>query len=111
MIYFGATAQSILEKNLTNRKYAKCQGCFPEGNLWIAFDNRNGECYVEEFSTEEKAVCWLEQYFEISEIHTFRVFKLFKGLYFIPNSGFLKIKFIKEMIESKFYSINFLDKG
>lgn len=107
MIHFGTSAQFILEKNLIDRKYFKCQGYFSEDNFWIAFDNRNGECYVEEFDTEEKAICWLEQYFEISEVDEFKIIKLFKGLYFIPSSGILKIKFKKETIESKFYPLPF----
>jgi hypothetical protein len=51
------------------------------------------------------AICWVEQCFEISEIETFKVFKLLKYLYFIPQDGFLKINYSKETIKSNFFTI------
>ena len=54
MIYFGNTAQLILQKNLQDSKLFLCRGCFLENDTWIAFDNRNRECFVEEFATKEK---------------------------------------------------------
>lgn len=108
MIYFGNTAQLILQKNLQDSKLFLCRGCFLENDTWIAFDNRNRECFVEEFATKEKAICWLESFFEISEIESFNILKLFKNLYLIPTMGLLKLNFETDTLSSKIYLLPFL---
>ena len=109
MIYYGKTARDLLQKNLDDRNYNKCRGYFIDDNTWVAFDNTSGNCWVEEFKNEETAICWLEQFFEMSQLNEFEVFKLEKNLFFIPNSGFIKIQFVENSITSKFHP--FLGKG
>lgn len=103
MIYLGKTANTILQKNLKNRNYNRCRGYFLDRKVWIAFDNTNGNCWVEEFASEGMAICWLEHFYEISEIDEFEVLKLNKDLFFIPKNGFLNIQFQKDLVTSKFY--------
>jgi hypothetical protein len=107
MIYIGEKAKEILRKILDDRNCEKCQGFFAENNRWIAFDNKNGECYVEEFDTDTKAICWIEQFYEISEIDIFKVFRLSKKWMFIPKNGFLKIFHLKDTLTLKFYHLPF----
>jgi hypothetical protein len=106
MIYCGKIAKDILNENLGNRKHNKCKGYFFNKTVWIAFDNSTGNCWVEEFSTEGLAICWLENFYEISEVEEFEVLTIQKGLLFIPDNGFLKIEFQSSNITSKFYPLS-----
>lgn len=106
MIYIGKTANNILQKNLKNRKNNKCCGCFLNKNIWIAFDNSTENCWVEEFKTEEMAICWLENFFEISEIEEFEVLRINDRLLFIPNNGYLQVNSQNDIIISKFHPLS-----
>lgn len=103
MIYTGKTASYILQQTLEDVKYSLSKGYFFEKNTWIAFDNSDENCWVEEFHTEAKAICWLKNFFEISEIENFEALKISDELIFIPNHGYLTIKFENDVITSKFY--------
>ncbi|MCK9450916.1 MAG: hypothetical protein M0Q90_04445 [Bacteroidales bacterium] len=103
MIYTGKTANTLLHQNLEDRKSNICKGYFCQENRWIAFDNSTGNCWVEEFYTEEKAICWLENFFEISEIKNFEAIKISSQLIFIPNDGYLTTTYEKEILTLKFY--------
>lgn len=35
-------------------------GVYQDEGRWVAFDNRDGDCEVEEFRTRAKAVAWLD---------------------------------------------------
>lgn len=106
MIYIGKTANYILHQILEDRKSNVCKGYFHEDDMWIAFDNSNGNCWVEEFHTEEKALCWLENFFEISETNSFEVFKINNELILIPNNGYLTIMFENDLVIPKFYPLS-----
>lgn len=68
MMYTGEEAKKILEEILANEK----DGHYPlhEGDTgyygeahdqyFVAFDNTTGDCWVEEFSTEERAIHWIK---------------------------------------------------
>lgn len=103
MIYRGGIVKAILEKNLANWNYNKCRGCFFNRKSWIAFDNANGNCWVEEFKSLKMAICWLERLYEISEIKEFKALKIRKHLFFVPNIGFLKIQHKSNSLTSIFY--------
>jgi hypothetical protein len=45
-------------------KYGLCDGYYPDGGIYIAFDNTSGNCNVEEFELEEDAVKWLNHDYE-----------------------------------------------
>lgn len=105
MIYTGKQANNIFQKVLVNRKIEKCCGYFFEKNAWVAFDNSTEDCWVEEFKSEELAICWLENFFEVSEPTEFDVLKLNDKLLFIPFSGYLQINFIDEKVITKFFSV------
>ena len=94
-----------LKENLENRNFNKCKGYFLDGKICVAFDNTNCNCWVEEFETEEMAICWLENFYEISEIKEFEVLKIQKDLFFVPAKGFLKIQFQINSIISKFHRL------
>jgi hypothetical protein len=101
MIYTGYRAKEILEVNLEGMKRINSKGFFKEENCWIAFDNENGDCYVEEFNTEELAIAWVNNYFDMSEFDEFKIFKLIRGIYYIPGTGIVCVSFQKYNIESK----------
>ncbi|MFC4231805.1 hypothetical protein ACFOW1_07880 [Parasediminibacterium paludis] len=106
MIYYGKIANEILNENLGNRKFNTCKGYFLDKKVWIAFDNTTGNCWVEEFKTEELAICWLENFYEMSEIEDFIILKIQKDLFFLPDNGFLKIQFLSNKITSKLYQVS-----
>lgn len=104
MIYTGEAARQLYEESLNNTiKY--CKGYFFEDSKYIAFDNSRNECFVEEFETENKAICWLENYFEISETEIFNVMPLSKDLYYIPFTGYLKIYFAEDTLSTKLVTL------
>jgi hypothetical protein len=37
----------------------RCCGYFHDGERWIAFDNRDGNCWVEEFRSEKRCLKYL----------------------------------------------------
>lgn len=106
MIYTGEKASQILKLNLENREGPISKGYFFEGNVWIAYDNYTEDCWVEEFKTEEMAICWLEDFFEISEIEDFNVIKIGNDLLYIPNKGHLQFFSNGNIYSSKFYSFS-----
>ena len=105
MIYYGKIANEILNKNLDNRNFNKSKGYFFDKKMWVAYDNTTGNCWVEEFKTEGLAICWLENFYESSEIERFEVFKIQRDLFFVPDNGFLKIKFHSNTINSKLHRL------
>ena len=105
MIYHSKAAQNLLEKSLRNPNLFRCKGYFKEGDLFIAFDNSTGHCNVEEFESEEMAICWVENYFEISEIDDFNIVKLSRNLYSISLVGNLKINFFEDSIVTEFFKV------
>jgi hypothetical protein len=105
MIYYGKIASEILKENLNNRHFNKCKGYFLVKKMWIAFDT-TGDCWVEEFKTEVMAICWLEHFYEISEIEEFEVLKIQRDLFFIPKNGFLRIKFQSNTVTSKLHQLS-----
>jgi hypothetical protein len=40
-------------------EYPKTKGYYPDKDRWVAFDNTTGNCWVEEFESEELALSWL----------------------------------------------------
>jgi myo-inositol-hexaphosphate 3-phosphohydrolase len=67
-VFFGLVAKIILDHVLDNsdgvRAYIEphVAGYFQDGTIgrtWIAFDNRGGNCWVEEFYTQEQAIDWI----------------------------------------------------
>lgn len=106
MIFCGRMANEVLNENLDNQNFNKCKGYFFEKKMWIAFDNTSGNCWVEEFINEELAICWLENFYEISEIERFEVLKIQKDLFFLPENGFLKIQFKSDTIISKLHQFS-----
>ena len=107
MIYRGRKAKKILWKNLDNREYNRCLGYFRDKKLWVAFDNTTGACFVEEFKSEQMAICWIANYFSVSEIEEeFEVFRLKKDLFFIPiKKELLKVYFYNDQIFIKSISL------
>jgi hypothetical protein len=103
MIYHGDIAQYYLDKNLEDSDFLKCKGYYIEEDLVIAFDNSTGHCNVEEFETQELAICWLENYFEMSEIDEFNIVKIEEDVYFLPSIGHIKINFLQEYISTQFF--------
>ena len=101
MKYFGKTAMYILNKNLHDNVNLFAKGYFKEGGYWIAFDNYTGNCFVEQFATEAKAIAWIEGYFEMSEVNEFEIFKLAKTFYYIKGKGFLMVKFNNHVVYTK----------
>lgn len=108
MIYTGEKASQILRQNLENRESHICSGYFFEGNAWIAFDNYTEDCWVEEFKTEEMAICWIEDFFEMSEIEDFNVLKIGNDLLYIPNEGHLQYFSNDNIYSSKFHPLSAL---
>lgn len=106
MIYTGEKASQILKKNLENRESHICSGYFLEGDIWIVFDNYTKNCWVEEFITEEMAICWIEDLFEISEKENFNVQKIANNLLFIPNKGHLQYFSKDNIYSSKFHPLS-----
>ncbi len=106
MIYAGEAARLILKQNLENKKNHICRGYFLEENIWIAFDNHSEDCWVEEFETEEMAICWIEDFFEMSEIDAFKVLKISNDFLFIPNEGHLQYFSKDNIYSSKFYPLS-----
>lgn len=106
MIYTGEKANQILKQNLENKENHICSGYFLEGDIWIAFDNHTEDCWVEEFDTKEMAVCWVEDFFEMSEIETFSFIKISDDLLFIPNEGHLQYFSKDGIYKSIFHPIN-----
>lgn len=106
MIYRGKFAKDILNSTLKNLKSNYSKGYFFEDKTWVAFDNSTKNCWVEEFSSEEMAICWLENFFEISDIENFESFKINDELIFIPNIGYLKLNIEKERLMPKFYPLS-----
>lgn len=51
------TLSAILSKDMATNQYPApyVTGYYADGQVWVAFDNRDGCCWVEEFSTERKA--------------------------------------------------------
>lgn len=44
------------------RTYPKTGRYFKQdGKIWLAFDNRTNDGWLEEFKTKEEAIAWLEQ--------------------------------------------------
>lgn len=106
MIYYGKLAKSTLQKNLNNADFKRCKGYFQDENAWVAFDNSRRDCWVEEFKSEKMAICWLENFFEISEYRYFKVMRITKNWLFIPNRGFMNIKFHQNIIKTKFHTFS-----
>lgn len=102
MIYCGTTAKEILLGNNTQNGF---KGYFLDEKKWVAFDNNSGDCWVEEFNNEEMAICWLEDLYEISEINNFEVVKIEKGLYYIPQSGFIRIEYQGNVAKTRCFKI------
>lgn len=106
MIFTGEKARQILKENIENRANYICSGYFLEGDIWIAFDNYTEDCWVEEFTTEELAICWIEDFFEISEKENFNVRKIGNDLLYIPNEGHLQYFSKDNIYSSKFYPLS-----
>lgn len=105
MIYRGNKAKEILKRNLDDRAYNECKGYYGEGLVWVAFDNSYGNCWVEEFQTEEMAICWLEGYFEIFEVDEFELYQLQNDIFLMPEEGLLKIVYEKDSVIADLYPI------
>lgn len=105
MIYTGEKASQILRQNLENRESHICSGYFLEGNVWIAFDNSTEDCWVEEFKTEEMAICWIEDFFEMSQIEDFNLHKIGNDLLYIANEGHLQYFSKDNIYSSKFHPL------
>jgi hypothetical protein len=105
MIYYGQKASEILYKNLTEGANIFSKGYFKENNCWTAFDNYSGNCFVEEFSKEEFAIAWVENYFDMSEVNEFEIIKILRGFYYIKGNGFLKVKFETDKIKTKLFPL------
>ncbi|HML73336.1 MAG TPA: hypothetical protein PKB02_02450 [Anaerohalosphaeraceae bacterium] len=66
-VFFGLVAKIICDYILNNSKGTEAYvapwvaGYFQEGTdgRWVAFDNRTGSCWVEEFYTQEQAIDWI----------------------------------------------------
>lgn len=98
MILKGEKAKITLQNILDNRDSSLSKGYFKENLIWIGFDNSTKDCWVEEFSNEYLAICWLENFFEISEIDTFQYNKVDENTIEIIGEGFLKITELPEGI-------------
>lgn len=107
MIYTGQKASEILNINLQEDFKIWKKGYFKEGKQWTAFDNNTGDCFVEQFAKEEEAIAWLENYFEVSEFNDFKIKKIYRGLYYIKDTGFLKIFFSGNKIATKLLRLSF----
>ena len=105
MIYTGIKANQILKQNLENKECHVCSGYFLEGDVWIAFDNSTKDCWVEEFATKEMAICWVEDFFQITEVKNFDVFRISDDLLFIPNEGHLQYLSKDDIYSSKFHPL------
>jgi hypothetical protein len=46
--------------------YSKTMGYYLDKNKWVAFDNSTGDCWVEEFESEELALSWLKGELDIN---------------------------------------------
>lgn len=103
MIFKGNTAKKLLQQSLINSRSNLSKGFFFEENIWVAFDNSSRNCWVEEFDSEQKAICWLENFFDISDNEDFDALKLNNELIFIPKNGYLSLKIEKDEIIPKFY--------
>ena len=61
-VYKGQTAKEkcmhILD-NYENNLTEKCSGLWLDSDLYIAFDNRSRDCWVEEFQTLKEALAYI----------------------------------------------------
>lgn len=47
-------------------KYPDTKGYYKDiSGVWVAFDNRGNECFVEEFKSEEIALSWINNEFDV----------------------------------------------
>lgn len=47
-------------------KYPDTKGYYMDkSGVWVAFDNRGNECFVEEFMSEEIALSWINNEFDV----------------------------------------------
>lgn len=65
-IYTGIDAENILHDMLNEEHHEfssaeKCCGYYYTGYAWLAFDNTTGDCWMEEFETEEEAIRWIKR--------------------------------------------------
>lgn len=75
MLYTGKEAQKIvgeilargLDDNWKWPAHIGAKGYFKDkSGLWSAFDNETGDCWCEDFATEQLAKEWCEGKFEVS---------------------------------------------
>lgn len=92
-ILIGRFAKATLEELLKDRKTNNSRGYFIDGNKYIAYDNSTFDCWVEEFSKEENAICWLGKYFEISEENIFNAERIDSKTISISNNVRLVLDF------------------
>ncbi len=67
-MYTGDKAKKILAEILANEKdglyplHYGDTGYYGEANdqYFVAFDNTTGDCWVEEFATEKRAIYWIK---------------------------------------------------
>jgi len=70
--YFKENGSKLLEEIFFSEQYDDEYGedyypkhqiafYFQENDKYIAVDNRDGECYVEEFNTNEEAINWIKE--------------------------------------------------
>lgn len=103
MIYTGEVAKDVLLKNLDNPLQIPFCGYFFDGRVWVAFDNKSNECWVEDFEDEETAICWLHNLFEISEIGEFVVSRKHNNLLSILTVGYLQYSVSNNELRSVIY--------
>lgn len=107
MILNGEAAKNTLQNILNNRSFSLSKGYFQDNKIWIGFDNSTKDCWVEEFNNEDLAICWLENFFEISEINTFQYKKLDEKTIEICGEGYLTItKSTKGITNTRFLKCN-----
>ena len=66
----GITAKSILKNILDNvghdhlgadyPHHVGAIGYYKDSEVWVAFDNRTKNCWVEEFGTEGECINWIQ---------------------------------------------------
>lgn len=67
-IYTGEDARTACERILENIDYSMAitgydsasAGYWEENGKWVAYDNTDGECWMEEFATEAEAKGWID---------------------------------------------------
>lgn len=63
---------------LNQKKGNQKRGYFPDvtsrsnKTVYVAFDNRTNDCWVEQFDTAELAVSWLNDEFEMDDLPVFK---------------------------------------